>query len=341
VHSSTRRNIQQAFSAFDRQWREYQASRRGATPGVMGETFALLKSYEALSGYLYQVRAELPASDPLRQSVEDAFASVSQDVEVYRVVKREGSAYRKWVGRYRSIWRENMPLFLITLLISLSTMFIGWHVTVQNPGYVAAFVPEPMMEQVIDQKKWFARLQENPYEGGLQIAINNILVTTKIFLGGTLLGLGGLVLLIFNDLMLGSLLGFCYVNHFNEQLTEFVIGHGPLELTICIAAAFASFIFGRVFYMRPYSLFTARLAKAGSESFCLLLGILPWLLLAAFIEAFVSPFPGIPNEVKLTIGILATALFWTWTLWPTKDRSTGEGVDTTLPPRRATASPKS
>ena len=48
----------------------------------------------------------------------------------------------------------------------------------------------------------------------------------------------------------------------------------------------------------------------------MLLGIIPWLVLAASIEGFVSPFHYLSYGAKLSLGIIVAAAFWMWTLWP-------------------------
>jgi uncharacterized membrane protein SpoIIM required for sporulation len=114
--------------------------------------------------------------------------------------------------------------------------------------------------------------------------------------------------------MLGSLFAFCSLNNFHEALLNFVIGHGALELTIIIASAFASFLIGRVFYMRPYRLFKVRMAAAVKDAKYVVLGILPWLIVAACVEVFISPWPQFGFAFRFGLSLTLTLLFWFWTL---------------------------
>jgi uncharacterized membrane protein SpoIIM required for sporulation len=99
-------------------------------------------------------------------------------------------------------------------------------------------------------------------------------------------------------------------------LLNILVGHGVPELTNIVAATFAGLIFGRVFYMRPYRLFKARLAIATRHAATVLLGLCPWLLVAACLEVFVSPWPFFHTHSKILIGILTASAFWLWTFWP-------------------------
>lgn len=311
-----RPEIQQALGRFSERLRSYQLAIVARRPGLLKEGYALIQDFEILSGHLYRVRAKLPPSDPLRLRLEDFMANAAQELVALEKPNKGQHTYRRWVNDYRRIWKENLNLFLFTAFVFLASIFVAWQTTVQDPQYVAAFVPQQMIEQIIEKTKWFEELQKNPLLGGYMIAQNNIQVSILAFALGGLCGIGGLYILVFNGLMFGALMGFCYVNNFDQELTQFVVGHGPLELTIIVASAFAGFMFGRVFYMRPYRLFRVRMGQAAREAGVLLSGILPWLCLAAFIEAFVSPWPGIALGTKLGIGALAAFFFWLWTLWP-------------------------
>jgi uncharacterized membrane protein SpoIIM required for sporulation len=185
-----------------------------------------------------------------------------------------------------------------------------------RPQYTTVFVPQELLENILDQTKWFESLAENPIAGGVLIALNNIKVCIICFLGGFALGLGGLLSLVFNGLFLGVVFGLCVNHEFGGALLLFIMGHGPLELTIIVASAFASFVVGRVFFMRPYALFQQRLRSASSEATTIAVGVTPWLIGAAVIEAFISPLPFISPWIRGSIGLLAAAAFWAWTLVP-------------------------
>jgi uncharacterized membrane protein SpoIIM required for sporulation len=187
-------------------------------------------------------------------------------------------------------------------------------------------VPQSLMEDVMDGRPWFARIQENPLLFGAMIGWNNIKVAINCFLGGAILGLGGLLMVCFNGIHLGSIFGFCAAKGFDDELTAFVLSHGVLELSIIVAAGAASLVYGRAFFMRPYREFPRRLSEGARDAGVMALGIIPWLVLAACFEAFVSPFDYLSVPAKLIAGLLLGGLFWGWTFWPERRRSEGAGV---------------
>ena len=285
---------------------------RGITIEENGE---LIRSYDTLIEKLYRSR-ESSAPDQYRSKLEDAAASFAFDLSTIGAAKQTRGRWRAFVNRSRAIWHAELPLFLLALTFFLLSGFTGWNIAIQFPEYAAVVLPQGALENILDHHAWFQELQKNPLLGGVQIAWNNIRVAVFCFLAGSLLGIGGLYMLCFNGLFFGAMMGYCYTHGFHRQLTDFVLGHGFLELSIIIAAGFASLLYGRAFFQRPIRGFPARLRLYGRSAGIVALGIVPWLLLAATIEAFVSPFDYLTTEMKLLLGAALGTWFWVWTLWP-------------------------
>jgi uncharacterized membrane protein SpoIIM required for sporulation len=77
-------------------------------------------------------------------------------------------------------------------------------------------------------------------------------------------------------------------------------------------------LYGRAFFMRPYKDFVKHMQRGGREAFTGICGVTPWLVIAAILEAFVSPYEYLPVAERVALGALAAAGFWLWTLWPPK-----------------------
>lgn len=283
----------------------------------LDQGLALLEKYEHLTYRVYQVRAILPETDPFRLQIEDRFSFVSQVLTSCQETQKREIPF---ILRYRLAWREHLSLFLLTLLFFLSSIVVGWEMGVHEPTSVSMVVPKEMLEAILDKTRWFDSLQQNPLFGGLEIAMNNIKVSFYGFALGASLALGGLVLLGYNGLLIGGVLGFCYGNGFHDELTGFVIGHGPLELSIIVCAVFSGLIVGRVFFMQPFNLFFERFRFATQDAGLIVTGVVPWLVLAAIVEAGISPWPFIAKEIKLGLGLLLALAFWVWTFFPTSEQ---------------------
>ena len=98
------------------------------------------------------------------------------------------------------------------------------------------------------------------------------------------------------------------------------MAHGPLELSIIVASCFAGLVFGRSFYWRPFSELRNNLYHNFNSAITLAIGIIPWLVLAAIIEAYVSPFALFDEKSRITLGVLAATIFWIWNFPPKVSR---------------------
>lgn len=309
--------LQQEISALIEQLDHIQD--KGQAHPNHSQSLDFVKKVEEMSRQIYLLRSNLPQNHPQLIEAEEHMAVIGQKLLLYQD-RKDKTEIGEWVKNYRRVWSENLSLFFVTLSIFIMTGLVGWEIGYYQPDFATLLIPQGFMEQILDHQAWFERLKKDPINGGLGIAINNIMVCIRVFVFGALAGIGGLFLLGYNGIFFGVILGFCYANGFGEALQHFVMGHGPLELSIIVASAFSSFIIGRVFYMRPLKLFRGRFKLAIKEAGYLVGGILPWLLLAAFIEGFFSPWPQISFTTRFFVGMSAAVIFWAWTFWPEKEK---------------------
>ena len=195
----------------------------------------------------------MKSSDPFLRKLEVQVSDLAHHFTFSQEAKKRSKWEISWKERYQRIWKEDLGLFTLTLLVFVSSLIVGINIGLYKEDYALLFIPQNMMENVLDQHSWFERLQKIPLIGALGIAFNNIRVAFLAYTGGALLGWGGILLLSFNGLMIGGMYGYCQANGFHDKLLNFVSTHGFVELTMIIAAAFASLLIGRVFYMRPFS----------------------------------------------------------------------------------------
>ena len=95
--------------------------------------------------------------------------------------------------------------------------------------------------------KWFDFLKDIPALGAALIAYNNISVCINAMIGGVMLGLGGIIILVFNGFYFGAVLGYAGQYGFDESLLNFVVTHGPLELSLIVASCFCGMMIGKAF----------------------------------------------------------------------------------------------
>jgi uncharacterized membrane protein SpoIIM required for sporulation/uncharacterized RDD family membrane protein YckC len=145
------------------------------------------------------------------------------------------------------------------------------------------------------------------------IVANNVQVTFAAFAGGVLAGLGTVAVLLFNGVFLGGVAAL-FANHgLSLYLWTFVLPHGIIELTAIVIAGGAGLWLGSAVLLPGRHTRSEALAVRGREAVGLLGGTVILLVVAGFIEGFISPAP-IPRALKLCFAALFAALLVAY-LW--------------------------
>lgn len=131
---------------------------------------------------------------------------------------------------------------------------------------------------------------------------NNISVAFRCFAGGILVGVGTLLVLFFNGLVIGSVAGHLTRLDYVDTFYPFVIGHGSFELTAIVFSGAAGLRLGYAILSPGQLSRLDSIRRAGSEVVPMLYGIVLMLLIAAFLEAFWSSSASLPISVKYTVG---------------------------------------
>lgn len=268
-----------------------------------GEALAVIELYRSLGRDLSIARRALPASR-ITQALEDHYA------RLHSIIYRKP---HRWRERLLGLFREEVPatmrelaapLACVTLLFVLSAAAGGWLV-MRHPELIALFASEQMINGVQQGNLWTEGLLNVVPSSILSIGIltNNIVVSLMAFCSGILFGLGTFYIIALNGLMLGGVFAFVHQHSMAGKLLEFVMAHGPVELSvICIAGA-AGVMLGESL-IRPglssrRESFQAATAKAGRVLFaCALL-----LVGCGIIEGYVSPNPAFSMISRVVVGL--------------------------------------
>jgi len=286
----------------------------------ISQVFDFLYLVEELNSQVNYLRKNSQPEDPLLLDSEDALAGAAYDILIRSSQGKRDREKLRITEKYRLVWRKHFKLFLFTLALFIISSLIGYSMTLAQPDYGTLFVGQAMLENIMDHKAWFERIQKSPLTYGFGIAWNNIQVAFTAFTLGALAGVGGIFVLAFNGLMLGSILALCHIYKFDQSLVTFIVGHGPLELTLIVASTFGSLIFGRCFYTRPISQIRAKAKIAVQESVYILYGVTIWLSIAAMVEVFISPWQFFSSSQKMIFGLILVGAFWIWTFGPTPSK---------------------
>jgi uncharacterized membrane protein SpoIIM required for sporulation len=134
---------------------------------------------------------------------------------------------------------------------------------------------------------------------------NNIGIGFRTFATGILYGLGSLVLLMFNGLVIGGVAGHLSRLGYYETFWPFVSGHGSFELTAIVICGAAGLMLGHALLVPGQQTRLQALKRGAHNALPLVIGAGLMLLFAAFIEAFWSS-SALPPSSKYSVA----ALLW-------------------------------
>ena len=140
---------------------------------------------------------------------------------------------------------------------------------------------------------------------------NNISIGFRTFASGLLLGVGSLVILLFNGVSIGSVAGYLTQLGYGETFWPFVSGHSAFELTAIVISGAAGLVLAAAIFAPGQQSRAQALVMAGRQSVVLVSGAGVMLLIAAFIEAFWSSSADVPNMIKYIVA----ALLWALVIW--------------------------
>lgn len=198
---------------------------------------------------------------------------------------------------FRRCWR---PIALAAVFLFLPG-FLAYISVVINPDTAPLFVPDDAIREVqkrAEQKiivGWGARTE---FEGLIDspatssfITTNNIRVTITAVALGVTAGIGTALVLLMNGLLIGALAGVATDVSADLLFWAVILPHGVIELlAICIAGG-AGLMIGRAIWAPGDLPRRDALKVAGGQAGQLIAGVAVMLIIAGFIEGYITPLP--------------------------------------------------
>lgn len=291
-------------------WRELdtllRARGRGRRRRPAAEVLRLGALYRGAAADLALARRRHPG-DPVVPRLESLVTRARQTV--YAEEPRRGSLRAFFARTYWVRVRER-PLALllaIALLLVPAALTMAW--SISDAGAAVALVPEQLrgaVEPVGDTGMTAA--QAAAFSSA--VMTNNIQVTFLAFAAGILFGLGTALVVAYNGAVLGAVAGGAIANGNGAEFAEFVTAHGVIELS-CIAVAAAAGMRMGYALVAPGPRPRARaLAEEARAAIAIVLGTVPWVILAGIIEGFVTR-AGFGLVPGIVLGVGVGAIYWT------------------------------
>lgn len=187
---------------------------------------------------------------------------------------------------------------------------LGFVSQMYNPDYVRLILGDFYVDSTIERIKkgdpFGVYKEENALMMFIGIAVNNIKVSFLVFAAGILTSFGTYYLLAFNGIMLGSFFAFFHQYNLLAQASRVVWLHGTIEILSIIIAGAAGIIMGNSFLFSGNFPRLYYFQMKSKTAISIIYALIPFFLIAAFIESFVTRYTSMP--VLLSILIIFASL---------------------------------
>jgi uncharacterized membrane protein SpoIIM required for sporulation len=243
---------------------------------------------------------------------------------VYDAPTRRGSIRRFFARDYwRLVASRPLPLVVATLCL-LVPAALGGTWALRDPGAASGLVP-PAYRSVTEPHRSgdLGLSADEEAQFSSEVFTNNIEVGFFAFAAGIAIGLGTAALLVFNGVLLGTVAGLAVEAGNGRTFLELVTAHGVLELSCIVVAGAAGLRLGWAIVDPGRGTRTAALVAEGRHAVAIVLGTVPWLVVAGLVEGFVTP-EGLGLRAVVALGVTLAAVYWTLVAWRGRLAPTGE-----------------
>ncbi|MDC6390000.1 stage II sporulation protein M [Maribacter sp. PR1] len=240
-------------------------------------------------------------------------------------------------NRIIAFWKSEFPLMfkqfhrelLIAFLVFLFFSFVGAYSAANEGDFVRSILGDAYVNMTLENIEkgdpMAVYKQMGEFNMFLGITINNIRVALMAFVYGILLGVGTLMVMLQNGIMLGSFQYFFYEKGLLWESVRTIWIHGTIEISVIIIAGCAGLVLanGMLFpgtYTRLESF--KRGVKSGLK---IMVSTVPFFIVAGFLEGFVTRHTEMPDwlAVLIILGSLALILFY-YVIYPYQIRKKHE-----------------
>jgi len=249
--------------------------------------------------------------------------------EIYKNKKEDKS-------RFVLFWKTELPAvmygiqkqLLYAFIIFIIAGIIGAISTDHDDTFVRLILGDGYVNMTLENIK-----TGNPtkvYSSGgemdmfFKITLNNIMVSLKVFVFGLFFSLGTGLFLFYNALMVGTFVMFFYNENQLSQALPVIMLHGTIELSSIVIAAAAGFTMGNsILFPGTYSR-VASFKMGAMKGLKIVMGLIPFFIMAGFIESFITRYAFMHWSFKvMIIGLSAFLILYYFVLYPIQLKRNG------------------
>ncbi len=293
-------------------------SKRPVPPGIVSRFSAL---YRAACADLALADAQQLPPDTIRY-LHQLVARAHNQLYRARTFKTDTWAEELFHRVPQRLFADNY--LRVAFVIFWGVFMLSAVIAYTTPGYAERALGTAMTEKM--EEDFSESIAGRPFDVGAFMAgfyvYHNAGIGLRCFAFGLLFGVGGLCTIAYNAAVLGAVFGHMGTVPQPEHFYHFVTAHGPMELTAIVLSAAAGMRLGFSLVSTGGFRRIASLRLAAVEAMPVMGSAIVMFLLAAMIEAFLSPSPA-PYWVKAAVAIITSAMLMFYFIvlgYPREDR---------------------
>jgi len=297
--------------------------------------------YERTSSDLAKI-ATFSAEPETRAFLENLVARAYGEIHETR---RRGHRIRpvEWfMVTFPRTFRRHARAFWLGVIITLAGTALGAFALMFDPDAKASVLPRMFANHLGDPAK---RVAEEEKSGGTvahagakarfsaHLMRNNIQVSVNAMAFGLTYGIGTIVVLFYNGVILGLICADYIIAGQSKFLVAWLLPHGSIEIPAILIAGQAGLVLASALIGRgSRASLRERLRQAAPDLATLIGGVAVMLVWAGFVEAFLSQYhePVIPYSLKIAFGVVELGVLWVFLaragLKPTTDEQAEGGL---------------
>ncbi|SDX18707.1 Uncharacterized membrane protein SpoIIM, required for sporulation [Marininema mesophilum] len=286
----TARRIQQFVQRNRPHWEETKKL-INSVDGKKGERSTLDqlgRSYRQTAAHLAYARTYFP-DHPIVQELNSLVLQAHKRIYGHVSQKNARQVLRFFLNDFPSLFHERAHFFLFAMGTFLVGAIFAFITVMMDPSQADAVLPPGMVDQIqpgqIGQNQWDSALVSG------ELMVNNIRVAFFCFALGALFGVGTLWALFTNGLLIGALAALYHRIGESYSFWAFIWPHGLIELTAIFIAGAAGLSLARSWLIPGDYTRVTSFKQEGKVTILMVIGVIPMFVIAALIEAFITPAP--------------------------------------------------
>ncbi|HWI65246.1 MAG TPA: stage II sporulation protein M, partial [Symbiobacteriaceae bacterium] len=207
-----------------------------------------------------------------------------------------------WETVPQTIRRHWKAVVIAFALLALG-MAVGCLATLNDPDLARALVDEQILERVVTPQERYEMAPAQRPVIGTMILLNNVKVSVLAFGLGLTMAVGTVVILFYNGLMVGAVLAHSVWQGNMSSLWAHLMAHGSLELMAIFLCGAGGLVLGWSIVAPGDLPRRESVTKGGREAVIMVMGAIPFLIIAAIIESQVTPSRSFSDAAKYGVAV--------------------------------------